>query len=82
MIGLVGLEVYNSIPNKTGENNKFELYTDLFHSDFSINELKDKVAEVLGLSDIPTEDLENEIFGPNIIETSRKFLTEKSQTDG
>ena len=30
MIGLIDLEVYNSIFNITEENNKFELYTDTF----------------------------------------------------
>ena len=30
MLGLIDLEVYNSIFNVTKENNKFELYTDTF----------------------------------------------------
>ena len=54
------LEVYNPINNITERNNKFELYTDNFEVEFSFNKLKDKVAEVLGLSDISTEDLEHE----------------------
>ena len=37
---------------------------------------------MLGLSDVSTEDLGYEIIGPNIIQTYRKLLTEKSQTDG
>ena len=82
MIGLVGLEVYNSIFNLTERNKNFELYTDAFDSDFSFNDLKDKVTEVFGLSDISIEDLEHEINGPNINKTYRKLLTEKSQTDG
>ena len=61
--------VFISIFNIAEENSKFELYTDSFDSDFSFNELKDNVAEVLGLSDISTEDLKLEIYGPNIIKT-------------
>ena len=38
MLGLIGLEVYNSIFNITKENNKFELYTDTF-DEFSFLEL-------------------------------------------
>ena len=37
---------------------------------------------MLGLSDISTEDLEHELYGPNITEIYRKLSTEKSQTDG
>ena len=44
--------------------------------------MKDKVAEVLGLSNVSTEDLEHKIYGPIIIKTYRKLITEKSQTDG
>ena len=40
MIRLISLEDYNSISNLTEENNKFELYTDNFESDFSFNELR------------------------------------------
>ena len=54
MIGLVNLEVYSSIFKITEENNKVELYTADFESDFSFNELKDKVAKMLGFSDLST----------------------------
>ena len=50
--------------------------------DFSFTKLKDKVAEVLALSDITTKDLKHEIYGPNIIKSYRKLSTKKSQTDG
>ena len=63
------------------KKNNFEIYKDPFERDFSFNELKDKVAEVLGLSDISVEDLKHEKNGPNNIKTSRKSSTEKSQTD-
>ena len=82
MIGLISLEVYNSIFNITEENNKFELYTGYLEYEFAYTQLKDKVAEVLGLSDITPEKLKHETFGTNIIETYRKLSTEKSQSDG
>ena len=47
-----------------------------------MHSIEDKVAEVLGLSDITPEELKHETFGPKIIETYRKFSKEKSQTDG
>ena len=82
MIGLTSLELYNSTYNIIEENNKFELYTDNFESYFSFNEIKDKAAEMLGLSDITTEESQHEIYGTNIIKTYSKVSTEKCQTDG
>ena len=82
MIGLTGLEVYNSFFNITEINNKYELYTGFFEDDFSYTQLKDKVAEVLGLSDVSPEGLKPELFGPKLMEIYRKLLMEKSQIDG
>ena len=82
MIGLVSLEVYNSIFNITEENNKFELFTGYLEDEFSYNQLKDNVAEVLGLSDITPKELKLETFGLNVIKTYRKLSTEKNQADG
>ena len=81
MIGLTSPEIYISIYNIT-ENNKFELYTGFLETELSYTTMKDKVAEVLGLSDISSEDLENEILGRDIIKIYRKLMTEKSETDG
>ena len=44
--------------------------------------MKDKVAEVPGLSDISSEDLEHKIPGPEIIKIYRNLSIKKSQTDG
>ena len=44
--------------------------------------MKDKVAEVLGLSDISPAYPQQEIQEPDIIKTYRKLSVEKSQTDG
>ena len=82
MIGLVSLEVYNSIFNITEESNKFELYTAYLEDEFSYTQLKNRVAEVFGLSDITPEELKHETFGPKIIQTFRKLSWDRSQTDG
>ena len=56
MIGLQSLEVYNSVCKTTEEINKLELFTGPLYDELSYTTLKDKVAEVLGPSDISTED--------------------------
>ena len=81
MLGLLDLEVYNSFLNITKENNKFELYTDLF-DEFSITELKNEVEEILGIPDITDDHLEDETIVPHIIETYRKLRLDKSSHDG
>ena len=61
MIGLISLSVNNSVFIIPEEINKFELYTDPVDSEYSFTEFKNKVAEVLGLSDFSIEDLEHEM---------------------
>ena len=48
MLGLIDLEVYNSIFNVTKEKNKLELFTDTFDK-YSFAELKDDVEEILNI---------------------------------
>ena len=59
MIGLISLEVYNSIFNITDENNNFELYTDNV-DEFSFTELKDELEEIPNISDITPYHLQQE----------------------
>ena len=68
MIGLVDLEVYNSFFNNTEENRKIELYTHTF-DEFSFEELKDEVEEILNIPKVTDDHLEDETMGPRIIET-------------
>ena len=75
MIGLITLEVCNSIFNIIVENNKFELYTDTF-DEFSFSELKDDLEEILSISDVTPQHLQHEIIGPRIIEAYRKLRLE------
>ena len=81
-IGLKSLEIYNSSLNITEGSNKFEPHTGGLADEFSYSQLKDKVAEVLGFSDISFEDLLHDIRGPNIIKYYEKLSTEESQIDG
>ena len=68
MIGILDLEVYNSIFNITKENNKFELYTDTF-DEISFEELKDEFEEILNIPNITDDHLEDETVPPRIINT-------------
>ena len=81
MLGLIDLEVYNSIFNITKENNKFELYTDTF-DEFSFEELKDEVGENLNIPEITDDHLEDDILAPRIAETYLKLRSDKSSHDG
>ena len=72
MLGLIDLEVYNSIFNITKENNKFELYTDTF-DEFSFEQLKDEVEEILNIPNITDSHLEDETLTPLIIDTYQKL---------
>ena len=81
MLGLIDLEVYNSIFNITEENNKFELYTDTF-DEFSFPELKDEVGEILKISNITDDHLEDETLAPRIAETYWKLRSDKTSHDG
>ena len=81
MLGLIDLEVYNSIFNITKENNKFELYTDTF-DEFSFEELKDEIEEILNIPEITDNHLEDETLGPRIAETYSKLRLDKTSHDG
>ena len=81
MIGLVDLEVYNSIFNMTEENNKFEIYRDMTVK-FGFLELKDELEEILNIPHSTIEHLDDEILGPRIIDEFIKLSNEKKNSDG
>ena len=81
MLGLINLEVYNSIFNTTKENNKFELYVDTF-DEFSFEELKDELEGILNISNNTDSHLEDETLAPRIIETYWNLRSDKSSHDG
>ena len=80
MIGLTSLEVYNSVFNITEESNKFELYTDNF-DEISFEKLENELEEILDISNLTSDELQDEIKGPRIIATYEKLETERRLTD-
>ena len=81
MLGLIDLEIYNSIFIITKENNKCELYTDT-SDEFSFEELKDELEEILKIPNITDSHLEDETLAPLIVETYWKLRSDKSSHDG
>ena len=76
MIGLITLEVYNSVFNITEENIKFEIYTDTFDG-FSFTEIKDELEEMLTESKttfehLPTRRNNKTTYNFNIKETGNR----------
>ena len=81
MIGLVNLEVYNSVFNINTTYNKFEFHTDNFDK-FSFGELKDELEEIKSTSDITQYRQQHETKGPLDFKAYKKLRLEKSSTDG
>ena len=80
-IGLIDLEVYSSLFIITEENHKLEFYTDTF-DEFSFEELKIELEEILKISNITDDLSEDETIGPRIIKACWKLRSENSSTDG
>ena len=72
MLGIISLEDYISITNTNTTNNKLVLHTDNF-DEFSFEELKDELEEILSISDITPYYLQHEKIGPRIIQAYRKL---------
>ena len=81
MLGLVDLEVYNSIFNITEENNKFEIYRDV-PTKFRFLDLKDELEEILGIPHITQDHLLDDETASLIIDEYHKLSQEKKSTDG
>ena len=67
MIRLTSLELNHCIFNITEENNKLGIYTDTF-DEFAFTDLKDELEEILDVSNIKQELLQDELLGPRIIQ--------------
>ena len=76
MIGLTILEVYNSVYNMTEENKKFELYRDSSNK-FGFLELQDELEEILNISHISQEHLDDEIIWTTHYWRTFKTITRK-----
>ena len=79
MIGLMDLEVYNSIYIITEENNKFELYKfpDEKSGGVTYEKVRDEIEKDLDIEDITAEDLQDDIIGPIIIEEYNEQVTKR-----
>ena len=79
MIGLVDLELYNSIYNITEENNKFELYKfpDEKAGGVTYEKVRDEIEKDLDIEDITAEDLPDDIIGPIIIGEYEEQVTKR-----
>ena len=81
MIGLIDLEVYNSIFNITEENNKFEIYRDT-PTKFQFLDLKDGLEEILGIPHNTREHLLDDETASRVIDEYHKLSHEKKNSDG
>ena len=83
MVGLVDLEVYNSIFNITEENNKFELYKfpDEKAGGVTYEKVRDEIERDLDIEDITAEDLQDDIIGPIIIEEYKEQVTKRMKDE-
>ena len=81
MLGLVDLEVYNSIFNITEENNKFEIYRDT-PTKFQFLDLKDELEEILGIPHFTREHLIDDETASRISDEHHKLSHEKKNSDG
>ena len=84
MLGLIDLEVYNSIFNITEENNKFELYNfpDEKRGGISYSKVRDEIEKDLDIEDITAADLQDDIIAPIIIEEYNEQVTKRMNDDG
>ena len=84
MIGLVDLEVYNSIFNITEENNNFQLYKFPYEESggISYTKVRDEIERDLDISDITAADLQDDIIAPIIIEEYKKQVTKRMEDGG
>ena len=83
MIGLVDLEVYNSIFNITEQNNKFELYKfpDEKAGGVTYEKVRDEIEKDLDFEDITATDLQDDIIAPFIIEEYKEQVTKRMKDE-
>ena len=83
MLGLVDLEVYNSIFNITEEINKFELHNfpEETCGGVSNEKVRYEIERDLDISDITATDSEDGILGTIIIKEYREQVTERRKED-
>ena len=84
MLGLIDLDVYNSIFNITEETNKFELYKfpDKKTGGISYTIVRDEIEKDLDIEDITAADLQDDIRAPIIIKEYNEQVTKGMNDDG
>ena len=84
MIGLIDLEVYNSICNIAEANNKFKpnKFPDEQAGGVSYEKVRDEIEKDLGFSDITAADLQDEKTAPIFIEAYREQVTKRMEDVG
>ena len=84
MLGLIDLEVYNSIFNITKQNNKFDLYKfpDEKSGGVSHEKVRDEIERNLDISDNTATDLQDDIIGPIVIEEYREEVIKRMKDVG
>ena len=83
MIGLKGLEVYNSFFCITEENNKFKLYKfpDEKAGGISYTKVRDEIEKDLDISDITATDLQDDLIGPIFIEEYKEQVSKRMKDE-
>ena len=83
MIEITDLEVYNSIFNKTEQNNKFELYKfpEEKSGGVSYEKVRDEIERDLDISDVTAADLQDDLIAPNIIDEGKKQVTKRMKNE-
>ena len=83
MMGLIDLEVYNSIFNITEQNNKLQLFKfpDEKSGGVTYEKIRDEIEKDLDIGDITATDLQDDIIGPIIIEEYREQVTKRMKDD-
>ena len=76
MLGLVNLQVYNSILNINRTNNKFKLYKFSDEKAGGVSYEKDR-----DISEITATDLQDEIIAPNFFKEYREQVTKIMKDD-
>ena len=84
MLGLIDLEVYNSIFNTTEENNKLQVYKfpDEKSGGVSYTKVRDEIEKDFDISDITAVDLQDDLIGPIIFEEYREQVTKRMKDVG
>ena len=83
MLGLVDLEVYNSIFKITEENIKIELYKVLDEKigGVSYTKFRDEIEKDMGTSDNTAADLQDDIIAPIFIKDYREQVKKRRKDD-